>query len=243
MTADATQSKVLIDRLRPANVYYHARRLALVKFGRQWLERARPELAAAMRVFEAAGFRQSWTQVDRVLDLEHLLGNLRPASIAELGSGFSTVIFGLYAKRNPGTRLVSFEESEQWIELTARAMVAAGLDGPTPRHVPKVMLDGEQGCHYAELIPADTTFLYVDGPANSISPTVSVPCLDGIRAWDAGIHPKLIAFDLRFSTIDAMRRHPSGARYDWSPARRYHDRMPMADAPSRIGPHTLARSQ
>lgn len=240
MAAETASPKSAFERFGPANLYYHARRQAIVRLGRSWLERARPELAKAIRVFEAAGFRQGWTQVDRVLDLEHLLNKQRPTAITELGSGLSTVVFGLYIKRAPGVALVSFEESDQWIELTGKAMRAAGLDGPLPRHVGKIMLPGEQGCHYAEPIPDSTSLLYVDGPANSLSKEVSVPCLDAVRAWDADTFPQTIAFDLRFSTIDALRAHESAINYVWSPARRYCDHSPIPGASPRIGPHTLA---
>lgn len=59
--------------------------------------------------------------------LEVLLAHLRPQSILDLGSGFSSFVFRSYAKREKGARVWSVDDSDAWLARTEAFLAARAL--------------------------------------------------------------------------------------------------------------------
>jgi predicted O-methyltransferase YrrM len=51
----------------------------------------------------------------------------RPNVVADLGSGFSSFVFRTYQREQPGTRVVSVDDSQEWLGRTGEFLRAGGL--------------------------------------------------------------------------------------------------------------------
>lgn len=197
------------------------------------------DIAPAIDTISAAGFPQGVKQIDRLLDLKSILAERRPAHICEMGSGFSTVIFAQYAAKY-GARLDTLEENPQWAEITQKALQAAGVGSHAPLLSSKV--EEAPSVYYSTAINPACDFVYIDGPTAELSDGRVAVCSDTIRAWEAGIFPRTIAFDGRYATVRAMADHPAAKKYNWQYAWRFAIQEEQnRSLPHRLGRHTLAR--
>ncbi|MCI0336617.1 MAG: hypothetical protein L0226_03500 [Acidobacteria bacterium] len=79
----------------------------------------------------------SISEADKVISLElayllwFILNNIRPRSVVDLGSGFSSYLFRSYQKRCAETgedcRVLSCDDDEYWLKCTARFLQRKGL--------------------------------------------------------------------------------------------------------------------
>ncbi|WP_349371509.1 hypothetical protein [Salinarimonas sp.] len=186
-----------------------------------------PTYAAFLQVLtqgEAVGVRgHPW----RALDIEKVLRMLAPKRIAELGSGTSTGIFASYVRERDGASLISVDETEHWAGLTRAGLEAVGL-APHPRIdvVASRRIEGRRGSHYAFTIEPDIDLVYVDGPSVSKRDGKGTPNEDVLRAFEAGHFPRAIVVDGRIETVDAIRRHPGGRGYAFTPGLSYLAKAP-----------------
>lgn len=58
--------------------------------------------------------------LNRAAFLLFLSRTLAPARVLDLGSGFSSYVFRLYQKDNPGVQILSVDDSAEWLEQTRR---------------------------------------------------------------------------------------------------------------------------
>ena len=118
-----------------------------------------------MESFREAGTRQKTEcQAARIFDLDYLLWRHKPRFIAEMGSGLSTVRLAKYAQRS-GAKLLTLEESPEWVGLTSAALRIAGIANHAPTLVTKMQDDEDVWYDYE--IPEGVDFFYVDGPSCS----------------------------------------------------------------------------
>lgn len=174
----------------------------------------------------------------RIFDLIYLLRRHRPRSIVELGSGFTTAAFARYARR-AGATFISIDENPDWVNsATLPALSEAGINDFFPLIAERK--ESEAGRWYDTTIPADTDFLYVDGPSSRNKTVASFACLDALNTLDAGATPNLIVFDGRTPTILTVLQSKHGERYSWSFQEKFRHQSGL-DVPVRLGHHTVAK--
>jgi predicted O-methyltransferase YrrM/glycosyltransferase involved in cell wall biosynthesis len=122
---------------------------------------------------------------DALAVLTRLVSERRPRLIVELGSGVSSLVLGLTARRLGTGRVISFDDEAHWADETRRRVGALDLSGLVEVvHAPlrRQTIAGESRPWYD--IPAGSLpdepidLLVVDGPPGSIDPT-------GLARWPA----------------------------------------------------------
>src|SRR5688572_26831782 len=147
-----------------------ARKATEVRRGIEMLEarifnsRHAPALDVAYAAFVRESQISSRRQPRKGRDLWRLLEAARPSSIVELGSGTTTAVFALWSGMH-GARYVAYEHNEGWAGVTRKCLREADLGGPESVRVvtTRVARDG-QAVGFAEAVPMDADFVYVDGP-------------------------------------------------------------------------------
>lgn len=173
-----------------------------------------PALMRAYRSVAETGGKGATQQPYKGYDLLRILRCHRPRRILELGSGTTTAVFAYYAKHH-GATLISYEHSSEWAKSTNRSLVASGLVAdPSPVRVVNMRVaEDRSGTYYADPIPEDADFVYVDGPPCLKFDGNKKPNLDVIRLFDRGIYPACIVVDGRTETVDRILEHPVAAKY------------------------------
>lgn len=90
-----------------------------------------------------------------------LLNKHKPKKILDLGSGYSTVLFGLWAKEN-GAEVISLEQSQLFLGKTRKLLAEYDLDTKV-NYAP--LVDTEHGIFYNYDLPDNIDFVLIDGPA------------------------------------------------------------------------------
>lgn len=120
---------------------------------------------------------------DFAREVARLVVEVKPRTIAELGSGVSTVIAAYALRSNGGGRIVSLEHDQEWFAKTARLIDEHGLTdiaevvhAPLTRHT----IAGADWRWYETrgvdgMGPVD--LLVVDGPPCSLQPLARYPAL------------------------------------------------------------------
>jgi len=158
--------------------------------------------------------RYPWREVDQL----KILDRLRPLRIVELGSGASTAVFSAYVKRTPDASLLSIDHSEDWAAVTRDALGRAGFL-PHPRIEIRVapIRETASGSAYAMALEDGIDLLYVDGPPVLMRGGGYTANQDAIEHLAAGGRPGAIMIDSRLATVEAIRLHPDGADYRFTP--------------------------
>jgi hypothetical protein len=140
----------------------------------------------------------------RAVDILKVLQGSRPRSIVELGSGSSTALFAHYVKTNPGSTLLSVDESEDWAALTQSGSEKNGF---LPHHAVTIRsaarVENDLGSFYQTELPEKIDLLYIDGPSVKRTATRQLANQDVIHLFDRGIRPKSILVDRRQATVRA----------------------------------------
>lgn len=180
---------------------------------------AMPELLAAYEAFARGQQSGSVRQPFKGWDLWRILEDARPRYIAEMGSGTTSAVFALYARRR-GARYLCFEHSPDWAKVTRDCLAEAGLMGEEieiravdSREDPERPATG-----FVEPIPVDADFVYVDGPPCPIRDGVKWPNDDVVRLLEAGGRPSFVVVDGRVETVDLIRCHPEATDYRVQPS-------------------------
>ena len=190
------------------------------------------QIVAAHRTFSSNGGRGDNDQLNRAFELLDLVDTVQPRNIVEFGSGLTTAVLALYARRTTA-RHVSYEEDPRWADITRHSLKALGLAvDPICMASAVSMSQGNRAYDVEPTTEAD--FVYVDGPSSKQTPGFKGVCLDMIRLWDQGARPRAIVIDGRFPTVDQMRAHPAAASYDVLPETHY---LMVADPRSASGPY------
>lgn len=188
-----------------------------------------PELQKAYDAFRRAHQISSNRQPLKGWDLWCLLSAHQPKFVAEMGSGTTSAVFALWAKRH-NARYVAYEHHPQWAEVTIGSLRHAGLiDSATPPIlvVPSELRPSGQATGFAAPIPRDADFVYIDGPPCRLDDGRKVPNDDIIRLFDAGARPSVIVVDGRWETVDLINGHPASKQYEWLPDHGYCHRIGM----------------
>lgn len=124
-------------------------------------------------------FWQGWSvgypSAQKILEL---LEEHRPKKILDLGSGYSTVMLGLWAKENKA-EVISLEQSQLYLNKTRQLLNKYDLD-ITVHYAP--LTETPNGLFYEYDLPDDIDFAIIDGPAWT---------KDGRRATFHQIYPHL----------------------------------------------------
>lgn len=181
---------------------------------RRETEMAMPELLTAYAAFSRGQQSGSVRQPFKGWDLWHILEDARPRVIAEMGSGTTSAVFALYARRSGG-RYVCYEHSADWAEVTRDSLAEAGLrgEGIEIRTVAMREDPSRPATGFVEPIPTEADFVYVDGPPCPTRDGVKWPNDDVVRLLESGGRPSVIVVDGRVETVDLIRRHPAAADY------------------------------
>jgi len=117
-------------------------------------------------------------------ELARTVAERQPDTILELGSGLSSLILGLTAKRIGRGRIVTCDHDPEWAMVTRRRVAALGLDEVvTVVHAPlvEIEVEGERRRWYdlTNVVPAEPIdLLVVDGPPGYLE-------RDGLSRWPA----------------------------------------------------------
>lgn len=195
------------------------RRRAETAQARRDTEADMPELLEAYRAFARGQQSGSVRQPFKGWDLWRILVDRRPAVIAEMGSGTTSAVFALYARRH-GARYVCYEHSAEWATVTRDCLAEAGLagDGIEIRTVEMREDPDRPATGFVEPLPTDADFIYVDGPPCPTRDGVKWPNDDVVRLLEAGVAPATIVVDGRVETVDLIRRHPAAGAYEVQPS-------------------------
>jgi predicted O-methyltransferase YrrM len=171
-----------------------------------------PELTPVYAAFARAHQISAGRQPDKGRELWRLLDRYRPKFIAEMGSGTTSAVFALWARRN-GARYIANESHPQWTKVTQESLTLLGfaVDRSTIRHIPSEQ--SQAATRFAEPIPKEADFVYIDGPPCRLDDGRNVANDDIIRLFDEGGLPATIVVDGRLETVDLIRTHPVSRRY------------------------------
>ena len=141
----------------------------------------------------------------RAADIIDWLSRVRPTSIHEFGSGRSSLVFSLWAKRY-GIPYIAFEQAGDWVSIVSAAIVSLGGTG-------KIVLTGtrrlgERGNRFSADAPDNVDFIYVDGPIGS---PVNFDVSDHLRR---GCRPRTILIDGRTYTCEHLASLPEARDYN-----------------------------
>lgn len=150
-----------------------------------------PDIAQACEERVAAGSLWDEMYPLKLLELRSLLKTYRPRNVVEIGSGATTLVLKAFCQN-----VVSIEDRD-WGGTATRV-----VDGKLVRFAETL-----------EIVKAPPDFLYVDGP-NSDGDLVSADAADLIAA---GVLPRVIAFDMRHSSVQHTVRE-AGKRYALVPS-------------------------
>jgi len=118
----------------------------------------------------------------------------RSRSIVDFGSGVSTLVFALHAKRT-GAKVVSLEADEKWLRVTDKALRAAGLrEHVTLLHAP--LKDAtrhrisRRTYQFEFAVGAPYDFVFIDGPPESVGRHGTLPsvALHMAPEWHGWLH-------------------------------------------------------
>lgn len=200
--------------------YVGLRRRAQNIEARQFTVARTPELVRAYQAFREASQSGASRQPFKGRDLWRILETAAPNSIVELGSGTTSAVFALWAKRRSAS-YVAFEHDAHWAEVTERCLRQVHLvDGSnaTIKHVPSKVREDQRSTGFVHPIPRDTEFIYVDGPPCLLENGKKVPNDDVSRLLDAGGLPRMIVVDGRIETVDLILAHPKASQYRFFPS-------------------------
>lgn len=176
-----------------------------------------PQLAHAYAAFASRNQSGSARQPFKGWDVWRILEASQPRSIAELGSGTTSAVFALWAKRHSAT-YIAYEHDSHWAAVTQSCLEEAGLVEVANhiRTIP-IRIRGDHGATgFVEPLPVDIEFVYVDGPPCMLEGR-KVPNDDIVRLFDVGGSPRTIVVDGRVETVDLIRSHRAATEYRFSP--------------------------
>lgn len=202
------------------------RRSEAIASARQETQSKFPELLQAYAMFGDAHQISSDRQPLKGWDLWRILEQTQPRSIVEMGSGTTSAVFALWARRH-SAQYVAFEHHPDWARVTQHCLVKAGLidpDRPVVRVVASRTREDRQATGFVEPIPEHADFVYIDGPPCRLEDGSKVPNDDIIRLLESGARPATIVVDGRWETVDLIRRHPAGREYKCAPEYAYSHR-------------------
>ncbi len=163
-----------------------------------------PRLIEAFAELEAASHTRTREVIHRAADIIEWLSNVRPTSIHELGSGRSSLVFSLWAKRH-GIPYVAFEQSTYWVSIVSAAIDSLGGAGKIV-HIGTRRVD-ELSNRFVADIPDDADFIYLDGPIGTIN-------LDVADHLARGCRPATILVDGRTRTCEHLASIPAASDYE-----------------------------
>ena len=181
--------------------------------------RETPELFSAYEEFSKNAQSGSPRQPFKGWELWHLLEKHQPRSIAEMGSGTTSAVFSLWAKKN-GARYTCYEHHADWAAVTEHCLRGVKLiekDSPV-HHVSARVKQDRTATGFVEPIPADVDFIYVDGPPCKLEDGSKVPNDDVVRYLDNGCLPRTIVVDGRLETCDLIHEHTGAKYYNFTPS-------------------------
>lgn len=98
-------------------------RLDILAVKRVYDERAMQALAGIYRLLNPIRplpyFRNAALSTDTILDYIHLIEELRPETVVELGSGSSTIVAAYQVKKNGNGHVIALDHDEGWGGITA----------------------------------------------------------------------------------------------------------------------------
>lgn len=222
-----------------------ARRRGAMEHARRETQGRFPELLQAYAAFGEAHQISSDRQPLKGWDLWQILERAQPRSIAEMGSGTTSAVFALWARRH-NAAYVAFEHHPDWARVTQTCLVKAGLceaNQPAVRVIASRTREDRQATGFVEPIPAHADFVYIDGPPCRLDDGSKVPNDDIIRLFESGARPATIVVDGRWETVDLIRAHPAGREYKCEPEHAYSHRRGLWRDALTGREHTLFRRQ
>ena len=178
-----------------------------------------PELSIAYSSLGKFGQSGTPRQPFKGWEIWCLLEAFKPGFIAEMGSGTTSAVFALWARRH-AAKYVCYEHHPEWANITESCLKDASLvceESPVNVVATRVSDDGK-ATGFVKSIPNEADFVYVDGPPCVLDNGKKVPNDDVVRLFDEGFLPATIVVDGRLETIDLIREHDVGKTYKFTPS-------------------------
>lgn len=140
-------------------------------------------LASAIGTQRPLQFTRDWSATPEMLAyLYELITTERPKVVLDIGSGMTTLVCALAASKSPGTRVVSWEHSPQYLSHTRELLEKHGVADRVElelRQLEPVIVDGQEYLWYAgpHGLGASIDVLIVDGPPGDTGPWARYPAL------------------------------------------------------------------
>lgn len=172
-------------------------------------------------------------------DVWRLLDVMRPGFIFEAGSGTTSAVFALWAKKH-GARYLCFENDPVWAGVTENCLRQSNLIGKRSpvRFVEAILDDRGESIGFKDDIPVGADFIYIDGPPCKLDKGKKVPNNDMNRCLENGARPKVVVIDGRVDTVDMVNTHSSRYLYDFFPSFVYCLRRSLWKQSFFAGEHT-----
>lgn len=107
-------------------------------------------------------FWQGWSiGYQSAEEILKLLNKHKPKKILDLGSGYSTVMFALWAKDNDA-EVISLEQSMAWLNKTKKLLAQKNISANV-HYAP--LVNTKHGLFYDYKLPDNIDFALIDGPA------------------------------------------------------------------------------
>lgn len=171
--------------------------------------------------FRTAGGLKHDFQGYKLRQLIHVLEVYRPRSVLELGSGSSTAIFANYIRRTSNGRLVSVDESRQWLNNARNLAEVDAADGRFVWMEAKTKICDRLGVpsiEYDVALNESFDLVFIDGPSLRIDNAKRKDAMNGNVLDLLEEHPpKVIVVDGRYTTVKALASHTKGL-YSYFPS-------------------------
>lgn len=168
-----------------------------------------PRVAKTMSQQRAGGGLHHKFSELKLLELGEFLWLHRPKTILELGGGGTTAVLAEYAATFSDVKVVSVDESSDYLNLTRERIDSELRDNITFMHCSRKEEDGLGGvrtCYYEDtwkqaFSDATVDIVYVDGPTAATNTGIKIPCVDAARMVDDDWEVGHVLFDVRIASV------------------------------------------
>ena len=192
-------------KLQGLNIFYRIYKIKYFVLSMLYKKKLEVVFALIDEFSKESGYYKSPELKERIIDLFILINKFKIKNVLEIGSGRTTNFFNYLKKKGIINKVVSLEQDRLFLEKVEKYLNSKEIDHFI-LHCPFVI---ENDGHFLNYIPEknEFDFLYVDGPDDLLKINKyntydgRAICKDVVNYIQNNIHPKVIVFDGRISSI------------------------------------------
>ena len=131
------------------------------------------QLVTLLKITEPMPPTRKWAaSPDLLMTLVEMVRKHQPKMIVELGSGISTLVLAKSLQPGSQTKIISFDHSEEYAQLTRNLLLQHSVSGVEIRVAPIEQYDSERTWYSKEFFKdlSDIDMLVIDGPPGAQDP-------------------------------------------------------------------------